>query len=111
MIVTKAVRKFERLFSFLKVNEGERIHKMLEMFHPDIAIFVETDGQPTTMAECYNRALLIEFRLNQIKEEKTMRHETRGRKKGSSNEIAIKPSSCKIDQGSKKKAKSSNPGG
>lgn len=60
--MTKAVRNFESLCSFLKVDEEEKIHKMLEMFHPDIAIFVETGGQPTTMAEFYNSALLTDFR-------------------------------------------------
>ena len=60
MTVTEAVRKFERLerlCHFLKLGERERIRKMLEMFYPDIAIFVKTGGQPITVVKCYERAL------------------------------------------------------
>ena len=67
MIVAETVRKFdrlERLCRFLQPSEGERICRMLEMFRPEIAIFVEAGGQPTTTAECYERALCAESRLN-----------------------------------------------
>ena len=67
MTVTKAIKKFERLerlCSFLKLDEGERIRKMLEMFRPDITIFVEKGGQYTAMVECYKRALRADFKLN-----------------------------------------------
>ena len=73
MTVAEIVRKFERLerlCQFLQLSEGERICRMLEMFRPEIAIFVETGGLPATMAECYVRALCAEFRLNQMKAEK-----------------------------------------
>ena len=60
MTVTKAIRRFERLEKlrpFCKLDEEERNHEMLERFHPDITIFVEIGGQPTTVARCYERAL------------------------------------------------------
>ena len=73
MTVAETVRKFERLerlCQFLQLSEEERIRRMLETFRPEIAIFVETDGLPATMAECYERVLCAEFRLNQMKAEK-----------------------------------------
>ena len=73
MTVAETVRKFERLerlCQFLQLSEEERIRRMLEMFHPVIAILVETGGIPVTRAECYERALCAEFRLNQMKAEK-----------------------------------------
>ena len=48
---------------------------MLETFRPDITIFAETSGQPTSMVECYERALRAEFRPNQMKGEKVRRRE------------------------------------
>ena len=56
-----------------------------------IAIFVETSGIPATMAECHEKALCAEFRLNQI------------------SKIVTKPSSFEKGQDSKMKAKLSNP--
>ena len=73
MTVVETVRKFERLerlCQFLQLSEEERIRRMLETFHPEIAIFVETGELPATMAECYKRVLCAEFRLNQMKVEK-----------------------------------------
>ena len=73
MTVAEIVRKFERLerlCQFLQLSEEERIRRMLEMFRPKIAIFVKTGGLLGTMAECYERALCAEFRLNQMKAEK-----------------------------------------
>ena len=72
MTVIVAIRNFERLERlcvFLKHDEEGRIRKMLERFHPDITIFVATSRQPTTMVECYEKALYVEFKLNWIKEE------------------------------------------
>ena len=60
------------------------------------------------MAECYERALCAEFRLNQMKAEKAKGHKDRGRKKNLTSEIVIKPSSSEKDQGSRKKMKLSN---
>ena len=80
MTVTKAIRKFERLerlCCFLKLDEEERIRKMLEMFRPNIAIFIETGRQPMTVAKCYERALCAEFKLNQMKEKRARRCEVR----------------------------------
>ena len=51
------VRKVREVMCFLKLNEEERICKMMEMFCLDITIFIETGGQPTTVARCYERAL------------------------------------------------------
>ena len=80
MTVIKAIKKFERLErlrAFPKLDEGERIRKMMEMFHPDITIFIEIGRQPTTMVECYEKVLCEEFKLNQMKEEKARRHKNR----------------------------------
>ena len=58
MTLRKVIRKFERLerlCPFLKLNEGEKIRKILGMFRPDIVIFVEIGGQPITMVECYEK--------------------------------------------------------
>ena len=44
MTVAETVRKFERLerlCQFLQLNEEERIRRMLEMFHPEIAILLK----------------------------------------------------------------------
>ena len=109
MTVTEAVRKFERLerlCPFLKLGEGERIRRMLEMFRPDIAIFVETCRQPATVTECYERALRAEFRLNQMKEEKAKKCERGRRNKGSSSKVATNSSNSGQDY--KKKAKFSD---
>ena len=81
---------------------------MLETYRHDIAIFVEASGQPTTVAECYERALCAEFRLNQMKAEKAKGHKDRGRKKNLTSEIVIKPSSSEKNQGSRKKMKLPN---
>ena len=54
--VVETVRKFERLerlCQFLQLGEGERVRKMLKTFRPEIAIFVETGGLSTTVAEYY----------------------------------------------------------
>ena len=56
----EAIRKFEkleRLCAFHKLDGEERTRKIMERFHLNITIFVETDGQPTTVARCYERAL------------------------------------------------------
>ena len=114
MSVAETIRKFERLerlCQFLQLSEWERICRMLETFRLEIAIFVETGGLTATMVECYERALCAEFRLNQIKEDKARRCEDRGRKKNSSSEISIQPSSSEKGQGSKKKTRLSNPEG
>ena len=74
MTVTEAVRKFEkleRMCPFLKLIEKERVLRMMDMFHPDIAIFAETDEQLTMVMECYEKALHAKFRLNQLQEEKS----------------------------------------
>ena len=82
----------------------------MEMFCPDIAIFVETSKQPTTVAECYEMALYAESRLNQTKEEKAKGCKDRGRKKKLNSKIVIKPSSSKRGQDNKKNAKLPNIG-
>ena len=48
----KNFERLERLCPLPKLSEGERIRKMLELFRPDITIFVETGRQPTMMVEC-----------------------------------------------------------
>ena len=113
MIVTKAIKKFERLerlCPFLKLDKEERICKTLEMFYCNIAIFVATSRQPTTMAKCYERALRAKSRLNQLKEEKLGGVKLGKGKKEPNSETAINPRSSKKGQGTKKTAKLSNLG-
>ena len=53
--------------------------------------------------ECYERALRAEFRLNQMKKEKTRISETRRNKGRQNSEVAVKSLGEKSDKDSKKK--------
>ncbi|KAL5577023.1 hypothetical protein UlMin_018722 [Ulmus minor] len=81
MTVIEAVTKFEqlaRLCPFLVATEEERTRKMMDMFCPDIALAIESGGSPpVSVAECVERALRVEYRLAQLKEERARKFEAR----------------------------------
>ncbi|GMN64787.1 hypothetical protein TIFTF001_033878 [Ficus carica] len=74
MSVTEVVRKFDqlaRLCPHLVPTEDERVRRMLDMFHPEIAVIIDSgEKPPTTVAECVERALRAEYRLAQAKQER-----------------------------------------
>ena len=83
MTVTKVVRKFEKLEQlcpFIKLCKEERVHRLMEVFQPDIAMSLGCRKQPTTLAKCYERALRAEFRLGYLKEEEAKVPKTREKK-------------------------------
>ena len=46
------------------------------MFYPDIALAINSGGgPPTTVAECAERAICVEYRLAQLKEESAQNFE------------------------------------
>ena len=107
MTVTEAVRKFEkleRMCPFLKLIEKERVLRMMDMFHPDIAIFAETDEQLTMVMECYEKALHAKFRLNQLNKEKAKNSEAGRKAKRQSKDDIVKPTSS-LNKPNKKKKK------
>ena len=58
---------------------------MMDMFHPDIALAIESEGSsPITVAKCVERVIRIEYRLAQLKEEQARTFEARShqRKEG-----------------------------
>ncbi|KAL5539165.1 hypothetical protein UlMin_046037 [Ulmus minor] len=81
MTVIEAVTKFEqlaRLCPSLVATEEERTRKMMDMFCPDIALAIESGGSPpVSVAECVERALRVEYRLAQLKEERARKFEAR----------------------------------
>ncbi|KAL5564366.1 hypothetical protein UlMin_027530 [Ulmus minor] len=81
MTVIEAVTKFEqlaRLCPSLVATEEERTQKMMDMFFPDIALAIESGGSlPISVAECVERALRVEYRLAQLKEERARKFEAR----------------------------------
>ncbi|KAL5561756.1 hypothetical protein UlMin_031503 [Ulmus minor] len=81
MTVIEAVTKFEqlaRLCPSLVATEEERARKMMDIFCPDIALAIESGGSPpVSLAECVERALRVEYRLAQLKEERARKFEAR----------------------------------
>ena len=81
MSVVEAVQKFKqlsRLCSFLVNTEEERLRKMMDMLCPDIALAIESgDSLPTMIVKCVERAIRIEYRLAQLKEERAQNFEAR----------------------------------
>ncbi|KAL5560269.1 hypothetical protein UlMin_036480 [Ulmus minor] len=79
MTVIEAVTKFERLAHLcpsLAATEEERTQKMMDMFCPDIALAIESGGNPPiSVSECVERALRVEYRLAQLKEERARKNE------------------------------------
>ena len=57
-------------YPYIVLTEKERAHEMLEMSRPDIARAIrESDELPTTMVDCFGRALRTKYRLTQIQVE------------------------------------------
>ncbi|KAL5549894.1 hypothetical protein UlMin_000070 [Ulmus minor] len=81
MTVVEAVNKFEqlsRLCPFMVRTEEERLRHMMGMFRKDIALAIESGGSPpTTVAKCVERAIRIEYRMAQLKEERAQNFEAR----------------------------------
>ena len=60
------------------------------MFRPDIALAIESGGSPPTMVEkCVERAICVEYKLAQLKEERAQNFEARNNqwKEGSDNQV------------------------
>ncbi|KAL5557431.1 hypothetical protein UlMin_039667 [Ulmus minor] len=74
MTVIEAVNKFEqlsRVCPHMLRTEEDRLKRMMDMFKPDIALAIESGGSPpTTVARCVERAVRIEYRMAQVKEER-----------------------------------------
>ncbi|KAL5553903.1 hypothetical protein UlMin_041305 [Ulmus minor] len=74
MTVIEAVNKFEqlsRVCPHMLRTEEDRLKRMMDMFKPDIALAIESGGiPPTTVARCVERAVRIEYRMAQVKEER-----------------------------------------
>ncbi|GMN48353.1 hypothetical protein TIFTF001_017529 [Ficus carica] len=74
MSVIEAVRKFDqlaRLCPHLVLTEDERVRRMLDMFHPEIAVVIDSgERPPTIVAECVERALRVKYRLAQAKQDR-----------------------------------------
>ena len=74
MIVVEVVRKFEQLAHlcpFLAAIKEERLRKMMDMFHPNITLAIKSGGSPpTTVADCVEKTIHVEYRLAQLKEER-----------------------------------------
>ena len=63
-------------YLYIVLIEEERVHEMLGMLRPDIAhVIRESDELPTTMVDCFGRALLAKYRLTQIQAEKAKKEE------------------------------------
>ena len=71
MTVAAVVKKFDqftRLCPYLVPIEEQRTKRMLEIFRPNIALTIESEGdQPTTMVDCFERAYRAKHLLNQLK--------------------------------------------
>ena len=58
-------------YPYALLTEEERTQEMLGMLRPDIArAITENEELPTTMADCFGRALRVKHRLAQIQEKK-----------------------------------------
>ena len=68
----------KRWYPYIVLTEEERAHEMLEMLRPDIAWAIrESDELPTTMVDCFGKALRAKHRLAQIQAEKAKKKEVR----------------------------------
>ena len=96
MTVVEAVSKFEKLSylcPFLVKTEKEMLRRMMDMFRPEIALAIESGGSPPTIvAKCVERAICIEYRLAQLKEERAWNFEARRNQRKESGEGQTKGS-------------------
>ncbi|KAL5560715.1 hypothetical protein UlMin_036926 [Ulmus minor] len=89
MTVIKAVNKFEQLSRFFPSmirTEEDKLRRIMDMLRPDITLAIESGrSPPRTVAKCVERAIHIEYRMAQVKEEKNKYYEAKRnqRKEGS----------------------------
>ncbi|KAL5580695.1 hypothetical protein UlMin_013137 [Ulmus minor] len=89
MTVIEAVNKFEqlsRLCPSMIRTEEDKLRRIMDMLRPDITLAIESGGSPPrTVAKCVERAIRIEYRMAQVKEEKNKYYEEKRnqRKEGS----------------------------
>ncbi|KAL5573891.1 hypothetical protein UlMin_023488 [Ulmus minor] len=96
MTVIEAVNKFEQLsrvcLHMLRTEE-DRLKRMMDMFKPDIALAIESGGSPpTTVARCVERAVRIEYRMAQVKEERNKYFEAKRSQRKEGTEVQAKDS-------------------
>ncbi|KAL5542424.1 hypothetical protein UlMin_010134 [Ulmus minor] len=81
MTVIDAVNKFEqlsRLCPSMIRTEEDKLRRIMDMLQPDITLAIESGGSPPrTVAKCVERAICIEYRMTQVKEEKNKYYEAK----------------------------------
>ncbi|KAL5582230.1 hypothetical protein UlMin_014672 [Ulmus minor] len=96
MTVIEAVNKFEqlsRVCPYMLRTEEDRLKRMMDMFKPDIALAIESGGSPpTTVARCVERAVRIEYRMAQVKEERNKYFEAKRNQRKVGTEVQAKDS-------------------
>ncbi|KAL5538058.1 hypothetical protein UlMin_046101 [Ulmus minor] len=96
MTVIEAVNKFEqlsRVCPHMLRTEEDRLKRMMDMFKPDIALAIESGGSPpTTVARCVERAVRIEYRMAQVKEERNKYFEAKRSQRKVGTEVQAKDS-------------------
>ncbi|KAL5541785.1 hypothetical protein UlMin_009495 [Ulmus minor] len=96
MTVIEAVNKFEqlsRVCPHMLRTEEDRPKRMMDMFKPDIALAIESGGSPpTTVARCVERAVRIEYRMAQVKEERNKYFEAKRNQRKVGTEVQAKDS-------------------
>ncbi|KAL5553805.1 hypothetical protein UlMin_041206 [Ulmus minor] len=123
MTVIDAVTKFEqlsRLCPSMIRTEEDKLRRIMDMLRPDITLAIESGGSPPrTVAKCVERAIRIEYRMTQVKEEKNKYYEAKRNQRKEGSESQNKnfnrgsKSNSKPNQSSnfKKKGKPSGQGG
>ena len=105
MTVIEAVNKFEqlsRLCPHMLRTEEDRLKRMMDMFKPDIALAIESGGSPpTTVARCVERAVRIEYRMAQVKEERNKYFEAKRNQRKEGTEGQAKNSNKGLKPGGK----------
>ncbi|KAL5567777.1 hypothetical protein UlMin_024352 [Ulmus minor] len=96
MTVIEVVNKFEqlsRVCPHMLRTEEDRLKRMMDMFKPDIALAIESGGSPpTTVARCVERAVRIEYRMAQVKEERNKYFEAKRSQRKVGTEVQAKDS-------------------
>ncbi|KAL5575273.1 hypothetical protein UlMin_016972 [Ulmus minor] len=96
MTVIEVVNKFEqlsRVCPHMLRTEEDRLKRMIDMFKPDIALAIESGGSPpTTVARCVERAVRIEYRMAQVKEERNKYFEAKRSQRKEGTEVQAKDS-------------------
>lgn len=94
MIVIQAVQKFKQLYQlcpFLANTEEERLRRMMDMFRSEIALAIDSGGgPPTSVVDCIERAIKVEYRLAQLKEERAKHWEAKKKQRRESTSGQVK---------------------